>query len=200
MVDGTQEAGRDAGDAGALARVAAGDRTAFDGLVRLHGAALRRFARSLLGDASAADDAVQQGLVDAFRGASTFRGEGSVRSWLFVLTRNAARRQGRRGGSERPASDEPALLALGVSAGWGSVDPERAAMRAERGDRLARALSALPEVDREVLLLRDVEQLDTGEAARALGLGERALKSRLHRARLRLAATLRREEEGDADV
>lgn len=88
-------------------------------------------------------------------------------------------------------------MTLGLQAGWGSDNPEALALAAERRDTLARALESLSSGDREVLILRDIEGLRGPEAAEVLGLGERALKSRLHRARLRLAVALRSGAEMD---
>ncbi len=86
--------------------------------------------------------------------------------------------------------DEP-LMTLGREAGWGSDDPEALAIAAERRDTLTRALQALSPGDREVLILRDIEGLSGQEAAEVLAITGAALKSRLHRARLRLARALR---------
>jgi RNA polymerase sigma-70 factor (ECF subfamily) len=82
-------------------------------------------------------------------------------------------------------------MQLGYNAGWGSDDPEAIAIAAEQEGALRNALSQLSAEDREVLILRDFEGLRGSEAAGLLGIGERALKSRLHRARLRLAVALR---------
>lgn len=86
-------------------------------------------------------------------------------------------------------------MMLGLEAGWGSDNPEALAIAAERRDTLRRALHGLSPGDREVLVLRDIEGLRGPEAAEVLGIGERALKSRLHRARLRLAVSLRASAE-----
>lgn len=86
--------------------------------------------------------------------------------------------------------DEP-LMTLGREAGWGSDDPEALAIAAERTSALTSALQSLSPGDRELLILRDVEGLSGQEAADVLGIKSRALKSRLHRARLRLAGALR---------
>jgi RNA polymerase sigma factor (sigma-70 family) len=98
-----------------------------------------------------------------------------------------------RDGREEPM-EEP-LMMLGLEAGWGSDNPEALAIAAERRDTLRRALHGLSPGDREVLVLRDIEGLRGPEAAEVLGIGERALKSRLHRARLRLAVSLRASAE-----
>ena len=82
-------------------------------------------------------------------------------------------------------------MTLGVDAGWGSEDPEALAIAAQRRETVVKALRSLSSDDQEVLILRDIEGLRGPEAAGVLGIGERALKSRLHRARLRLAVALR---------
>ena len=71
--------------------------------------------------------------------------------------------------------------------------PEEEALRSQRRGRLARALAALGPEEREILVLRELEELTGEETAAALGIGLAAMKSRLHRARLRLAAELRRD-------
>ena len=88
-------------------------------------------------------------------------------------------------------------MKLGLEAGWGSNDPEALAIAAERRETLQGALRTLSSDDQEVLILRDIEGLRGPEAAEILGIGERALKSRLHRARLRLAAALRTTSDHD---
>jgi len=151
---------------------------------------MRRFLRGLVGDEALVDDVLQQALLDAYRGAGTFSGAARVRTWLFTIARNAAFRTIRK---TRPADDET-LFELGLRAGWGE-DPETLALRAEEVRTLGRALASLTTEDREILLLRDVEQLSGPETAEVLGTSLAAMKSRLHRARLRLAAALRGRDE-----
>ncbi len=170
-----------------IERVSAGDHAAFEALVRRHGPAVRRFARALTDDSSA-DDVLQEAMLDAFRGASTYRGECSVRSWLFTLARHRAFHL-RASSSKREVPDAD-LLELGLEAGFGA-NPERLAERVERLDTVTVAMSRLAPEEREVLVLRDVEGLSGEEAAAVLGLELTAMKSRLHRARLRLMSALR---------
>jgi RNA polymerase sigma-70 factor (ECF subfamily) len=89
--------------------------------------------------------------------------------------------------------DDVPLPELGEAAGWGDQNPEEGALRSERRGCLARALEALGPEEREILVLRELEELTGEETAAALGIGLAAMKSRLHRARLRLAAQLRRD-------
>jgi RNA polymerase sigma factor (sigma-70 family) len=144
---------------------------------------MRRLARLLRPDA--ADDVTQEALLIALRDPGAFRGQGSRRSWLFGIVRNVARSHGR--SSRRAVSTEPSLLDLGISAGWGQhvapPDDEKLAIRD--------AYAELEDDEREVLWLRDVEGLSGEETADALGVSLPAMKSRLHRARLRLLGAFR---------
>ena len=168
----------------ALVRLAAsGDRAAFGRLVGRHEAALQRFAVRACRGEREAEDALQDGLLAMWRGAGTFRGEASARTWLFQLVVNACHRRHRRRSGE-PHRTDPVEAAAAVA----DADPapdERAGAR-QIGRALDAALAAMPAEGREVLLLRDVEGLSGEEAARALGVTLAALKSRLHRARLEL--------------
>jgi RNA polymerase sigma-70 factor (ECF subfamily) len=178
-----------------LGRAARGDRAAFDAVAVRHGGAMQRLARAMTGEEALAADVTQDALIAAFRGAAGFRPEaGSARNWLLAITRNVARRALRPRREEPRAELEP--FQLGIMAGWGSDDPERMVAGAQDAERLAQAIGSLSIDDREILLLRDVEGLAGAEAARALELSLAAMKTRLHRARLRLVAALR-EGEGD---
>jgi len=172
-------------DEALVARCAAGDRTAFDLLVDRHGAALYRFARRRCGGSGQAEDAVQDGLLAAWRGASTFRGEAAARTWLFQVVLHACRRGSRRRAGEpdrHEGLEEAERLPSGDAAADLRVDARRTT------GALERALAGLPDESREVLLLRDVEGLGGEEAAEVLGISIAAMKSRLHRGRLELKA------------
>jgi RNA polymerase sigma-70 factor (ECF subfamily) len=173
-----------------LKRTAAGDREAFDVIVMRHQAAVFRFARAATGGPAAAEDVLQETFLAAWRAAGTFQGRSAVRTWLLTIARNQAWHHRERAG-RLPVDDVP-LPELGEAAGWGSESPEEGVLLSERRDRLAGSLSALAPEEREVLVLRDLEELTGEETAAALGIGLAAMKSRLHRARLRLAAELRR--------
>lgn len=181
-------------DAELLVRAGAGDRDAFGTLVERHQASVYRFARTVVTRPADAEDVLQQSFLAAWRGASRFRGESSVRTWLFTIARNAAltlrAHDARWTPSEVPVED------LGLAAGWGSDDPESAAVEAERQAAFTAAFEALAPAEREVLTLRDLEGLSGDETAALLGLSLPAMKSRLHRARLALAARVRQEVGG----
>lgn len=179
-------------DAALLTAVASGDRAAFTTLVERHEASVWRVVRVLTDSEAAAEDALQETFLAAWRGAADWRGEGPVRAWLLGLARRQAARTWRRRVGE-PVHPEP-LEELGALAGWGRQDdPEAWAQVLEDQRRLYAALGRLSPEDRAVIVLRDLEQLSGPEAAAALQLPLAALKSRLHRARLRLMAELRPE-------
>lgn len=203
-----------------LAAVQAGEPRAFATYVRKHEAGVRRFLRTLLGDHQAdVDDVAQEVFLQVFRAAR--QGETSMptspRAWLYTVARHAAARRfrGQRDAlvpahrrdvddaTFRHLSETPPLLALGIAAGWGTETPEDVLTTRERQQALRSALQRLPEASQQVLLVRDVLGLSGDEAAEVLGLHLAAQKSRLHRARLQLAAALREvlhaETPGAAD-
>jgi RNA polymerase sigma-70 factor (ECF subfamily) len=182
----------DASDPSLLTAAAGGDSRAFDTFVTRHAADVHRFLASLGVRDADADDAMQDAFVAAWRGAAGYRGDGSARAWLFTIARRAASRAVRRraGEPERfaPLTEADSLETIALAAGWGATD--ESADR-DTADRVRRALGALSEGDREILVLRDMEGLSGEETATALGLSLAAMKSRLHRARLRFVAIVR---------
>ena len=185
----------DGSDDALIARAAAGDRAAFEHLLERHAPAVLRVARAMTPDEATAADVVQESWLSAYKAAGTYRpGVSSVRTWLFSIARNAARKS-RRSTRERPVADaeEAPLMQLGLDAGWGA---EEATARHEDHELLVRALATLAPAELEVILLRDLEGLSGEDAAQLLELGLPALKSRLHRARLSLMAAMRASEGG----
>jgi len=181
-------------DAELARRASSGDRAAFSALVATHRGAVFGFARRLTRDADLAADVMQETFLTALQKLAGWRGEGSLRGWLLSIARSQVLLARRRRAGE-PAVFEPveSLPELGLEAGWGApLDPLALAERVEAQSGLERALAALPDEAREVLLLRDVEGLSGDETAAALGLSVAAMKSRLHRARLQLVAAVKR--------
>lgn len=176
-------------DAEALRRTAAGEPDAYDRLVERHQAAVHRYIRVHERDPDRAEDALQETFISAWRAADTFRGDGSARAWLLGIARNAVRRQHRRRAGE-PDHHEP-LQALAAAAGWGDpIGP-----RVEARELVRKGFAALSDDDREILVLRDSEGFTGEEVAEMLQLSLPAVKSRLHRARLRFVAALKGVDE-----
>jgi RNA polymerase sigma-70 factor (ECF subfamily) len=177
-------------DASLLAMSASGDPDAFDRFVARHRAAVFRYLRTKTNDADA-DDALQHTFVQAWRNAATIVVADTARPWLFTVARNAVVLQQRHAHATNPTDDE--IGHLGELAGFAADDatPQRFAEVAEERSVVQAALASLPEQDREILTLRDLEQLPGERVAELLSLSLPAMKSRLHRARLRLVAELR---------
>ena len=178
----------EADDRTLLAAAGDGDAEAFRHFVARHQDAAYRLIGAIASSPDDAEDALQEAFVSAWRNAASFRGTGSARGWILTIARNTARRLHRRRAGEPPVFDD--LEILGWLAGWG--DPGAYLERHARRDLLERAFDELDPDDREVLVLRELEGLTGEEVAGALGLTVAAMKSRLHRARLRLVAALRR--------
>ncbi len=178
-----------------LAALQAGDLKAREAWVRAELPRMRSVARRLLRDQSAADDVVQEAFVNAFRGLGKFRGDSSLSTWLHRIVVNTAL------GRLRKASTTPTDAAEQLSAD-GSIDAgghapwdevERLAAQDETRVLTRRMIDQLPETHRTVLILRDIEELSTAEAAQALSVSPGVVKTRLHRARLALKGLLERE-------
>jgi RNA polymerase sigma-70 factor (ECF subfamily) len=162
-----------------VARARAGDRHAFEGLVRLHADRLHAVVLRVTGDRYEAEEVVQETFLRAWRNLGRFEGRSRFFTWLYRIGINEARRsQERRGARPAPLEDAPAEIA---------DEREAPHVRAEAHDlhhALEAAILALPLDYRMPLVLRDVEGFSTAEAAAVMELGEAAFKSRLHRARL----------------
>jgi RNA polymerase sigma-70 factor (ECF subfamily) len=179
-----------------IGRIAAGDPSAFDRLVRRHQAAVYRFARAaapagLPGDTDSVLEILRDTFLAARRAAYRHRDETSARPWLLALARQAIDRRHPR---SREADPTP-LRELARAAGWqsGGGAPEAPE---ESGPAVEAAFAALPPEDREILTLCDREYFTVDEAARVTGLSDAAVRTRLHRARLRLLARLKEGTRG----
>ncbi len=178
-------------DLALLVASSSGDKAAFEEFVDRHKSALFRFARAISPSLTDAEEAMQQTFVSAWQHASTFRGEGHARGWLFQIARNAQNKMHRRRAGEPPQHDD--LTDLGNQAGWDcGLTPLADVI--ENREWVQHALSSLLVDDQEILVLIEVEGFSLLEAGDILGLSLPATKSRLHRARLRLLAALRKEE------
>lgn len=167
-------------------RAQSGDRAAFDQLAARHSTRLRRVLFRITRDCDAAYDAVQEALMRAWKNIARFEGRSQFSTWLTRIGINEAYR-----GLRRPVEES---LELADQVGeripsWGARPDEIAESR-EFLAAIERALAELPLDYRTAVVLRDVEGLSTAEAAEVLGIGERALKSRVHRGRLALRAKL----------
>jgi RNA polymerase sigma-70 factor, ECF subfamily len=172
--------------------VLAGDRRAFEPLVRKHERRVFRVALAVLGNVEDAEEAMQDAFIKAYRHLDQFRGESRFTTWLTRIAVNEAlqKRQARKKSvSLDEASDVESKSLPGRCEPWTS-NPEKLYGKQEIRQLVEGAIQALPPIYRETLVLRDIEEMNAQEAAEALGITVPALKSRLLRARLLLRESL----------
>jgi RNA polymerase sigma-70 factor, ECF subfamily len=175
-----------------IAAARAGDAQAIDRLVTRYEPQVYRFSRRLCGDADAAADVAQETLMAMVRALPRFRGDAALSTWLYTIARRRCQRRHRRSrfAPEREESLDRLDTGGPDALPSDSPTPEQVLSTRELEAAVTRALSALPAAHREVLVLRDMEGLTAPEAGEVLGLGVRAVKSRLHRARVALRRQL----------
>ena len=186
-----------------IRRIQAGEKHLFHELIRPCERAIYFLLFSLLGNEAEAEDAAQETVIKVYLNLHLFRGESQFRTWVLSIARNEGLARLRRLGTRREDSldagmDEqsgdytPAILTS-----WREV-PAQALERKELGELLRKAIQGLPEIYRNVVLLRDVEEMDIRETSAALGISEGAVKVRLHRGRAMLQRTLAPQLKGFA--
>jgi RNA polymerase sigma-70 factor (ECF subfamily) len=200
LVQAMDPAGASAVDEPALiAALQRGEEWAFEAMVRIYGGRLLAVARRICGNEEDARDALQSAYLNAFRAVQRFEGTCQLSTWLHRIVVNMAlmRLRTRR---RKPEEQMDALLPAFQDDGHHAEQFSEWAMPAdrllEREDVRATVRSCiaqLPESYRQVLLLRDIEELPTDEVARILSATPTAVKVRLHRARQALSTLLRRE-------
>ncbi len=179
-----------------VSRLRAGEEQAFETLVRHHSGRMLAVARRFLRNEEDANDAVQDAFLSAFRALDRFEGESRISTWLHRITVNAALmklRTRRRKPSQSIDDLLPRFAEDGHMAELAVPWRDGADALLERGENRAMvrdAIDRLPEDYRTVLLLRDIEEVDTEETAELLGLSKGAVKTRLHRARQALRSLL----------
>jgi RNA polymerase sigma-70 factor, ECF subfamily len=188
--------GRQESDTELVARLQRGDDSAFEAIVRTHSGRLLSVARRFLGNDQDAQDAVQDAFIRAYRAIHTFEARAQLHTWLHRIVVNTALmklRERRR----RPTESIEDLLPTFTNDGHQAVasrDWSDALLeRKETAGIVREAIAMLPDQYREVLMLRDIEEKDTAEAAEILGTTSNVVKVRLHRARQALRTLLDRE-------
>lgn len=170
-----------------IRRAKKGDSDAFRLLVETYQTAVYRLALRMCGE-SGAEDAAQEAFVAAWRGLPRFRGECRFSTWLYRLTTNAAIDYLRREQKQRTDGDVDDLPLADDS-----PSPQEQAERSETQQRVRKALAALSDEHRQILLLRYMQELDYGEIAQTLHISEGTVKSRINRAKARLRELLAQE-------
>jgi RNA polymerase sigma-70 factor (ECF subfamily) len=177
-------------------RLAMRDERAFNELVELYEARVFRLVFRMLGRRDEAEDMAQEVFVQVFKAVGTFRGDSKLSTWIYRVTINLcknrmkylSRRHARAEEELEPAAEQAPLdQAKGVT--LGSVDQPDRMVEGFQVERLVQSCIAEMDADfREVLILRDVEDLSYDELSQITGLPEGTVKSRLHRARAMLKA------------
>ena len=185
-------------DAALLARTAAHEVGAFESLMRRHNSRLFRVARAILKDDAAAEDAVQEAYLEAFRHSGTFRGDAQVSTWLTRIVINQSLMRLRRLKRDRVVVPFEGEDPGGPGGGEGPPDertesPAASTLRAELRRLLERRIDELPATFRTVFVMRDVEEMSVQETADLLGIPPATVRTRLFRARALLRQALARD-------
>lgn len=186
-----------ASEAEFVSRLRAGDGAAYAELVRTQGGRMLAVARRLLRSDDDAADAVQEAFISAFRAIASFEGGARLSTWLHRIVVNAALMK-LRTRARRPEVSIDELLPkfqedgqhVDEPAEWRSPAQLAALESRETRNLVREQIDKLPADYRTVLILRDIEGLDTKETAELLGVTPNAAKIRLHRARLALRTLL----------
>jgi RNA polymerase sigma-70 factor (ECF subfamily) len=177
------------------------DTVSFEALMRKYNSRLFRIARSILKDDAAAEDALQEAYVQAYRKMSAFRGDAEMATWLTRIVINQALMQVRKLKRERivvpfgnHASAQEAREVDVIDAR--AESPSDTVQRAEVRGIIERRIDELPLAFRAVFVMREIEEMTVLETAEALGIPETTVRTRLFRAR----ALLREKLERDMDT
>lgn len=188
-----------------LGRFLAGDRDAFGTLVRRYQSTVVQIAHYYVNSHASAEDVAQDTWIAVMKGAERFEGRASFKTWLFRIVANRARTTGTRERRQIPidTTDPVAGDRFNTEGMWKEPPPSFADLLADREANAAvaaavrAAIADLPDVQRSVVTLRDVEGLSTSEVARLLELTEANTRVVLHRARAHIREVVERVAKGD---
>jgi RNA polymerase sigma-70 factor (ECF subfamily) len=181
-------------EAGMIASILGGDREQYHELIRPYERSVYKMALSFMKNEADAEDVAQEAILKAFRKLADFRGQAKFSTWLISITLNEARGRLRRQATVRMESldqstAEGGHISPALLRDWREV-PSVALERQEVRQMLQDAIANLSLIYREVLVLRDVEELSIEETATALAITPGTVKVRLHRARLMMQKEL----------
>ena len=177
-----------------IAAIVAGETQLYHELIRPYERSVYLMALSYIKNKADAEDIAQEAFVRAFRNLASFRSEAKFSTWLIGITLNEARSRLRRQSAVRmesigePPSEEKSI-APALLRDWREM-PSETLERAEIRTLIQEAVDTLPDIYRQVFLLRDVEELNMNETAQALNISIPSVKVRLHRARMMLQKQL----------
>ncbi|HUD15147.1 MAG TPA: sigma-70 family RNA polymerase sigma factor [Terracidiphilus sp.] len=190
-------------EADCIRRILAGERHLFHDLIRPCERPVYFLLLSLLRNEAEAEDAAQDTAIKVYLNLKNFRGDAQFRTWVLSIARNEGLGRLRKAGTRREDSldaqtdEQTGDYTPAVLTSWREV-PSQALERQELGAILRKAIEGLPEIYRNVVLLRDIEEMDVRETAGVLDITEGAVKVRLHRARALLQRELAPQLEGFA--
>jgi RNA polymerase sigma-70 factor, ECF subfamily len=209
---GLAGAGASADELKLIAGLRAGDESAFETLIERYDRSLLRLAMLYVPSRTVAEEVVQETWLGVLQGLGRFEGRSSLKTWLFRILTNRARTRGQREGRSIPFSAvwnpdaDPAEPAVEPErfrpaedkwhGGWVSFPrnwdelPEQRLLSAETRAQIQQAIDALPESQREVITLRDVEGWAAEEVCNILGISESNQRVLLHRARSKVRRAL----------
>lgn len=180
------------------------DETAFNELVRAYEKRVFRLVlRMLGGDRAEAEDVAQDVFIQVFKSIDSFRGESKLSTWMFRVATNHCknrikyldrRARGKKGELDE-LSEHGALESASMSSSATVARPDQQAEANQIEAIVRAAIAELDEDQRELVILRDVENMSYEEIQQITGLPEGTVKSRLHRARLQLAKAVQRASE-----
>ena len=177
-----------------IAAILAGDQRQFHELIRPFERGVYLMALSMLRNEAEAEEVAQEAFLRAFRNLAKFRADSKFSTWLISITLNEARSRLRRRQIVKMESldvpeEERRHITPALLRDWREI-PSEALERNEVRLILRRAIEELPEIYREVFVLRDMEEMSVNEVAKAMEISVSAVKVRLHRARLMLQKRL----------
>ncbi|GIV62540.1 MAG: DNA-directed RNA polymerase sigma-70 factor [Rhodothermaceae bacterium] len=173
-----------------------GDERAFERLVRQETPRLYRVILRIVQDEDEAESILQETFLQTYQRLHTFRGESKLTTWIYAIGINLSRaylRKSRRYDTFSEADLEqlqPRFVHGRYADDYATWNPQRLAEAAEHKHLVHEAIRKLPPTYREVVTLRDIEELSTAETAEVLGISEGAVRVRLHRARQALRSLL----------
>nr|WP_255326341.1 RNA polymerase sigma factor [Sphingobium sp. EM0848] len=171
----------------------AGQESAYGELMRRHRDGVFRLARGHVGDATEALDITQEAFISAFAALARYDGGRPFRLWIARIAINKCHDWARRRAVRRFFTFARPIEEAGAVADAGPTPEEVVQSRAEL-ERIDAAIAALPVNLRDVLLLRAIEEMSQAETAQILGISEKAVETRLYRARNKLAERLRDDD------
>ena len=174
-------------------RVLGGEKALFEILMRRHNQRIYRIVRGILNDDAEAEDVMQDAYVRSYQHLASFEGRSTFVTWLSRIAMHEAFARARRFSKQTSleSGEAPTMINSANS-------PERNVANMELHNALESAISSLPQKYRSIIIMRDVEEMTTAEAAGALEISEESVKVRLHRARAMVRRSLYRQSGPNA--